>query len=392
MSKLFKFVIGLSLVLLASSSVMTAVGTFVGTPGNVVTGPMGAQGIQGPTGATGASGTDGADGTNGATGATGATGPQGETGATGATGATGPQGPTGASGITWQGTWNPSSTYAANDAVFYDSTSWFAISTTPAGETPSLSSSYWVPLALQGATGPMGPTGVVSATAPLVYSAGSQNLSIDLDAVSYLGNLDYLQFNLATTATNSPGRLLWNAEDGTLNLQGINGGITYQLGQELAQYVQNQTGSDIANGTIVRVTGTSAEGRILINPADAGTAATAKAVLGVTTEAIPDASGSGYVTTYGVVHDINTTGMAAGSAVYLGTAGALTTTYPANGVVIQVGHVLVGNSTTGSIFVDLQQSFSPPIGEVCTVPGVGTGTYQWYAVAPGARYSIVCDL
>lgn len=319
-------------------------------------GPSGADGSQGPAGETGAPGADGA------TGETGATGPQGPAGATGATGATGPQGPTGAtgaSGLIWRGVWADTTAYVANDAVFYSNSSWFASSNPPVGEIPSQSSTYWVPLALQGATGPMGPTGVVNATAPLLYTVGTQSISLDLDGFDHLGNLNYLQFNtLGPAAADAPGRLLWNDLDGTLNLQGKNGGITYQIGQESAQLVSNLTGTAIPNGSVVRVVGTAPNGHISVEIADNTTVEGATSVIGVATQTIP-AGGEGYVTSYGVVRDINTSGLTAAAPAYLSTNGSLTTTWPNNGTVMQLGYVLAGNSAGGgSLYVSPQPDLS----------------------------------
>ena len=209
------------------------------------------------------------------------------------------------------------------------------------------------PAGSPGAAGPAGPTGLISATAPLLYSSGSQNVSLNLDGFDHLGNLNYLQFNTAgPAATDSPGRLRWNDVDGTLNLQGKSGGITYQLGQESAQLVGNQTGSAIPNGAVVRIVGTTPSGRMSVVVADSTTLAGATSVLGVATQTIA-AGSEGYVTTYGVVRDLNTTGLAAAAPVYLGANGAITATWPNNGIVAQIGYVLVGNSAAnGSIYVD----------------------------------------
>jgi hypothetical protein len=235
----------------------------------------------------------------------------------------------------------------------------------------------------------MGPTGVIDASAPLIYSSGSQSLSLDLDALSYLGNLDYLQFNTSANAADETGRLVWNDYDGTLNLQGKDGGITYQLGQENAQLVENISGSTIADGKVVRITG--GNGHMTVAVADSSTAATANAVLGVATQDIANNT-LGYVTTYGVVHDFDTTGMTAGSPVYLGSSGGLNTTWPANGVVNRIGYVLIGNSLSGSIYVEQQQDLTPPIGGACYVPGdPAVGAYEWFNVG-GRRYVIVCNL
>jgi len=94
----------------------------------------------------------GATGPQGPAGATGATGPQG------ATGAQGPTGPTGLPGINWRGNWQTSpTTYLQNDAVFYQGSSWIAITSNVA--TPPPGAGSWEYLAQQGATGPQGPTG-----------------------------------------------------------------------------------------------------------------------------------------------------------------------------------------------------------------------------------------
>jgi hypothetical protein len=80
----------------------------------------------------------------------------------GETGPIGPVGPTGATGIEWQGTWDALTDYVNNDAVFYDGASWFAAGDPPVGDVPSDTSLYWFPLALQGATGPQGPSGTIT--------------------------------------------------------------------------------------------------------------------------------------------------------------------------------------------------------------------------------------
>ena len=316
-------------------------------------GPAGSQGPQGPQGATGAAGPIGPQGIQGIQGIQGNTGAQGIQGIQGPQGIQGIQGPvglTGASGLNWKGVWSGTADYIQNDAVSYSNSSWFASADPPAGEVPSNSSIFWTPLALQGATGPMGPAGVVSASAPLILSSGA--LSLDLEGFDHIGNLNYLQFNTGSIAANSPGRLLWNDVDGTLNLQGKNGGITYQLGQETAHLVSNQTASPIGDGKVVRIVGEAGtNGHMSVVVADNSTLAGATSVLGMATQTIAPGS-EGYVTTYGLVRGINTTGLSSGAPVYLGTNGAVTTSWPNNGIVMQIGYVVNGNSSAnGSIYI-----------------------------------------
>ena len=324
-------------------------------------GPMGPRGLMGPQGPRGLQGIEGKPGAVGAPGSVGATGSAGQTGAQGATGQTGPMGPQGPAGVA-----GPTGLTGATGA------------TGATGEAGPA-----------GATGPMGPSGIISAASPLVYDAETKSISIDQSAITQVGALDYLQFSLLSSATDAPGRLLWNQEDGTLNLQGRDGNVTIQIGQENVQMVKNQSGATIPNGSVVRVEGSS-DGRISVVPADNSTALGATAVIGITTQEIVDGS-EGYVTTYGLVRDLDTSMWAAGSPIYLDGGGSLTTERPLNGRIVQLGFVVTSDVANGAVYVNPIQNFEPIIGGICVVPGeTGTGTFAWHNLA-GARWIVVCD-
>lgn len=118
--------------------------------------------------------------------------PRGDQGIQGPQGEIGPVGPTGATGINWQGTWSPTSDYVNNDAVFYNGASWFASGDPPVGEEPTDLSTYWYPLALQGAVGPQGPQGEpgslsnLSVTAPITYDTGTNTVGFDHDLIQFV--------------------------------------------------------------------------------------------------------------------------------------------------------------------------------------------------------------
>lgn len=121
----------------------------------------GATGPQGAAGPAGAAGPQGPAGAAGATGATGATGPRGLTGAPGA------PGPAGANGTSFifLDTWNPNASYAANDVVTYNGSSYIAFvanGPNPSGPTPD-KSPLWAVMAA-GGTGPAGPAGLAGPT------------------------------------------------------------------------------------------------------------------------------------------------------------------------------------------------------------------------------------
>jgi hypothetical protein len=115
-------------------------------------GPQGSKGdtgLSGPTGPQGPQGATGTQGSKGDTGPSGATGPQGPQGPTGAVGATGSQGPVG-QGYNWRGNWDTTIAYAAYDSVFYDGSSYVAISPS-SGIAPNTDTTKWNLMAQQGA-------------------------------------------------------------------------------------------------------------------------------------------------------------------------------------------------------------------------------------------------
>jgi hypothetical protein len=172
-------------------------------------------------------------------------------------------------------------------------------------------------------------------------------------------------------------------------LQGRDGNVTLQIGQESVQMVKNLTASPIPNGSVVRVDGSS-NGRISVVLADNSTALGATAVIGVATQEIAP-GGEGYVTTYGLVRDLNTGSWQAGSPVYLNANGQLTDARPTNGRIVQLGFVVTSSSNAGAVYVNPIHNFEPIIGAICVVPGqTGTGVFAWHNLA-GARWIVVCD-
>jgi hypothetical protein len=126
-------------------------------------GPQGAQGVQGPPGPPGPMGANGSTGSTGATGAqgpAGPVGPMGFPGATGAPGATGPVGPSG-TGFNFRKAFDTAATYAANDVVSYNGSSYVAIAANsgPSNLTPDINTASWTVMAAQGAAGAAGSAG-----------------------------------------------------------------------------------------------------------------------------------------------------------------------------------------------------------------------------------------
>jgi hypothetical protein len=145
-----------------------------------IKGATGATGLTGPAGATGQAGPVGPQGATGPTGPVGATGPQGLPGATGPQGPQGPIGLTGSQGIqgtpgvspgglAWKGDYSAGTTYATNDTVLYNGSSYWVWNGPVTGVTPTNNGAQWALLSTggaTGATGPQGPAGAQGATGP----------------------------------------------------------------------------------------------------------------------------------------------------------------------------------------------------------------------------------
>jgi hypothetical protein len=121
---------------------------------------------------------------------------------------------------------------------------------------------------------------------------------------------DYIDFNntLSPVPTDIEGRIYWDDDNGSLTL-GMHGGqVLQQIGLEQYYYIKNQSGSTISNGRVVRSAGTlGSSSRILGEYMIADGTIPAKFTLGVATEDIVNGD-DGYVTNFGLVRNINTTG------------------------------------------------------------------------------------
>lgn len=183
------------------------------------------------------------------------------------------------------------------------------------------------------------------------------DLNDDLDMNDHeITNVNYIDFDLINGVAAAEGRMVWNDTDGTINI-GLKGGqVNLQVGQEQVLRGKNASGSQIEDGQCVRISGASGT-----NPefglSDADTPANA-GTIGMATEPISN-NALGYVTTFGLVRGIDTTGTdeseswSSADRLYVSnTAGALTNVAPTgNERVIFVGIVVRSHATEGIVFV-----------------------------------------
>jgi hypothetical protein len=203
-----------------------------------------------------------------------------------------------------------------------------------------------------------------------------------------------IDFATGATVTSAVGRLYYNDAEGGLEYGMKGGNVTLQIGQEMVQRVTNNTGSALSDGQVAYVTG-AAGNRMTVALAKADAEITSAATIGLVTEPIAN-SQSGFMTTEGLVHGLDTSAFAEGAALYLSptTAGALTATKPsAPNHMVVIGFCVRSHATQGIIYVKVNNGYeldelhnvlitSPAAGDVLSYDsaiGVWKNTHQ---VAP----------
>lgn len=285
----------------------------------------GPQGVQGPTGPAGPAG--------GPTGPTGATGPAGASGAFALTFPTNPY-----AGQVWYNLETGKMYVYITDG---DSNQWVQVATAPQG--------------------PTGPSGVVSVVGPVTNTgtATSATLGLNQDGFDHISNLDYAQFDTTnTTAPTTAGRLAWNNTDGTLDLRLKDGSVTLQLGQEIVARALNNTGTAIAEGRVVRISGASGQRLTIALASNDGGDASSATTIGVVTQSGGIGNNQqGYVTLFGLVRELNTSAFEEGDILWLNSNGLFSATKPVaplHGV--QIGYVVVAGNN-GTIYVHVQNGY-----------------------------------
>lgn len=167
-------------------------------------------------------------------------------------------------------------------------------------------------------------------------------------------NVDFVQNPVDPAAAR---RLRWNDGEGTLELGLKGGNLNLNIGQEELALCYNGTGATLSKGTVVYVSGAQGQ-RPSLSKASASTESTSSKTFGVVAEAIANEQ-EGFVATFGLVRNINTSGFAEGAALWLSaSAGLITTTMPTppnHGVFI--GYCIRQHATSGQIFIKIQNGY-----------------------------------
>lgn len=182
-----------------------------------------------------------------------------------------------------------------------------------------------------------------------------QNSTVLVDDNGTISAVNGVVFDTTPTSVpTTPGTLYWDSADGnqTLSLVMAGGTAIQQIGEE--QYFRIKASSAITNGQVVMFTGTvGASGALTGAPATGLTASTASYIMGVATQDIA-LNDWGYVTSFGLVRDLDTSAFTAGQILYYDptVAGGLTATPPsAPNAKVQVCACIYSSATVGSLFV-----------------------------------------
>lgn len=172
---------------------------------------------------------------------------------------------------------------------------------------------------------------------------------------------DYIDFHTtAPVPVSKPGRLSWNPGDGTLDLGMGYDSVTQQIGLE--QYYRIKADAAISDGQCIMFTGAVGASGVL-KGAPATGVTDGQRIMGVATMDIAN-NGFGYVTSFGLVRGIDTTGASVGETwadgdiLYYNPAyvGGLTNVMPVAPLpkIVVAAVVRAGSGGSGSLFVRVQ--------------------------------------
>jgi len=169
---------------------------------------------------------------------------------------------------------------------------------------------------------------------------------------------DKINFNTninPSAFTHVEGSLHWNNDDKTLELMSDVSDFNLQIGQENVIRVVNKTGGDILNGTVVYISGAQGNRPTIDIACITGTTCYNK-VIGVTTHDIIN-NRNGYVTTFGLVRDLNTNTFNEGDELYVSSGGTITNIKPLQPLhAIKIGYCVTSSSTSGIILVRVEDN------------------------------------
>lgn len=190
-------------------------------------------------------------------------------------------------------------------------------------------------------------------------SGNTFNATINtLTGLTITGNLevDYIDFTLTANPAHREGRLHWNDDQKTLDIDTDENGFMIEVGHMNVVRVVNKTNTTLLKGEIVWINGAQGQRPTVTRASYEGDGTSAR-TLGFVAQNISN-NNNGYVITYGMLRDVNTSPYSAGTQLYLYTGGTWTNVRPiAPKHEVRVGVVITQNATTGIIFVSIMNGY-----------------------------------
>jgi hypothetical protein len=169
---------------------------------------------------------------------------------------------------------------------------------------------------------------------------------------------DFVQFDTTATVTAATGRLYFNDGEGGLSYTLKGGNVVQEVGQSQQVLVYNGTGATLNKGQVVYSNGAQGQ-RPTVALALATGDATSARTLGIVAESIANGA-EGWVTSLGIIENIDTSAFTAGAQLYLSgsTAGGLTATKPVAPIhMVYVARCIKSNASSGRLFVTVQNGY-----------------------------------
>ena len=226
-----------------------------------------------------------------------------------------------------------------------------------------------------------------------VYTDASGSISQTIVNISGItGDIstpDSITFDTTAAENSAVAKLFWDDGDGVLS-NGLKGGnVTLQIGTQEFARVYNDSGTTLTKGQVVYISGAQGN-RVAVKLARADVEATSFGTIGLVAETITSGA-EGFIIVSGALYKLDTTGLTAGSTVYLSptTAGAVTTTKPqAPEQLVVLGWVERVDNIVGSIYVKIDNGYeldelhdvritSPQSGNVLIYDATTTPTGVW---------------
>lgn len=201
--------------------------------------------------------------------------------------------------------------------------------------------------------------------------------------------MDVIGFNQNAGVSVQPGQIAWNSGDGCLDIGMGYDGVVLQTGLEMVYRIK--ASAAITDGQCVMFTGSVGASGVLEGAPSSTGLTEGQYIMGIATMDIAN-NDFGYVTAFGLVRGIDTTGTSVGETwadgdiLYYNTSytGGLTNVLPTTGAVVIVASVVnAGPGGSGSLFV--RPTFMPRLNQLSGVyaPSPSDGDKLIYNASAG---------